>query len=61
MIPYVAPEDRWTKYKMVEFLRALGATQCVKAAAEAVGMSRQWAYKLRNRLKGEPFNRLRSL
>ena len=49
-------EDRWTKPKMVEFLRMLGATQCVAAAARAVGMSRQSAYKLRNRLKGEPFD-----
>jgi len=55
-MPYVAPEDRWTKAKMTEFLRALGATQCVASAARAVGMSRQSAYKLRNRLKGEPFD-----
>jgi hypothetical protein len=34
----------------------LGATQCVASAARAVGMSRQSAYKLRNRLKGEPFD-----
>ena len=54
--PYVAPEDRWTKPKMAEFLRVLAATQEVKAAAKAVGMSRQSAYRLRNRLKGEPFD-----
>ena len=55
-VPYVPPEDRWTKRKMAEFLRVLAATQQVKAAAKAVGMSRQSAYKLRNRLKGEPFD-----
>ena len=55
-VPYVAPEDRWTKPRMAEFLRVLAATQQVKAAAKAVGMSRQSAYKLRNRLKGEPFD-----
>ena len=55
-IPYVAPEDRWTKPKMAAFLRALGACACVSSAAKAVGMSRQSAYKLRNRLKGEPFD-----
>ena len=41
---------------MAEFLRILAAKQCVAAAARAVGMSRQSAYKLRNRLKGEPFD-----
>lgn len=55
-LPYVPPEDRWTKPKMAEFLRMLGATQCVASSARAVGMSRQSAYKLRNRLKGEPFD-----
>ena len=60
--PHLAPhhdvprEDRWNKPKLAEFLRALGATQCVKSAARAVGMSRQSAYKMRNRLKGEPFD-----
>ena len=55
-IATVPPEDRWTKRKMAEFLRMLGATQCVASAARSVGMSRQSAYKLRNRLKGEPFD-----
>lgn len=55
-VPHVAPDDRWTKPKMAEFLRVLAAHQCVAAAARAVGMSRQSAYKLRNRLKGEPFD-----
>ena len=29
-VPYVPPEDRWTKRKMAEFLRVLAATQQVK-------------------------------
>jgi hypothetical protein len=48
--------DRWTKPKMAEFLRQLAATQSVSAAARAVGMRRQAAYKLRARLKGQPFD-----
>ncbi len=48
--------DRWTKAKMAGFLRELAACHSVAAAAQAVGMSRQSAYKLRNRLKGEPFD-----
>src|SRR5690606_25272034 len=53
---YVAPGDRWNKPKMAEFLRHLAATQSVAAAARAVGMGRQSAYKLRARLKGQPFD-----
>jgi hypothetical protein len=55
-LPYVEPENRWTKWKMAEFLRHLAATHCVTKAAEAVGMGRQSAYKLRSRLKGQPFD-----
>ena len=54
--PDTDPADRWTKARMAEFLRVLAAEQSVAAAARAVGMSRQSAYKLRNRLKGEPFD-----
>lgn len=54
--PEIDPDDRWNKPKMAQFLRVLGAQQSVAAAARAVGMSRQSAYKLRNRLKGEPFD-----
>jgi hypothetical protein len=56
VIPYVAPEDRWNKPKMAMFLRELAACHNVAAAAKSVGMSRQSAYKLRNRLKGQPFD-----
>jgi hypothetical protein len=51
-----SPQDRWNKFKMAEFLRQLAATHSVSAAARSVGMSRQSAYKLRARLKGEPFD-----
>jgi len=54
--PHVARGDRWTKWKMAEFLRPLAATHSVTAAARAVGMSRKSAYKLRARLKGQPFD-----
>lgn len=40
----------------VAFLRALSATHSVAEAAEAVGRSRQAAYRLRSRLKGQPFD-----
>ena len=48
--------DRWNKPKMAAFLRELACTHSIATAAKAVGMSRQSAYKLRNRLKGEPFD-----
>ena len=57
--PRATPEvDRshWTKPRMARFLRELAATHCVATAAKAVGMTRQSAYKLRARLKGEPFD-----
>lgn len=47
---------RWSARKKVEFLRALAATHSVKAAAKAVGMSRQSVYRLRSRLKGRAFD-----
>ena len=51
-----ARRNRWTRTKMVEFLRALRALQSVDAAAHCVGMGRQSAYKLRARLAGSPFD-----
>jgi hypothetical protein len=50
------PGLRWTRARMAEFLRLLAATHSVSAAARAVEMSRQSAYRLRARLKGEPFD-----
>ncbi len=46
----------WSPAKQAAFLRELSASHCVKRAALSVGMSRQSAYKLRARLKGEPFD-----
>ena len=43
---------RWTKPKILAFLRALGESGSVTAAARAVGMSRQSAYRLRQRITG---------
>lgn len=48
--------DGWTRQRQVQFLRELAATHSVSAAARAVGMSRQSAYQLRARLRGEPFD-----
>lgn len=53
---HVRRGDRWTKPKMVEFLRQLAATHSVSEAARRVGMHRRSAYKLRARLKGQPFD-----
>lgn len=47
--------NEWTRAKMVAFLKELAASQSVHHAARSVGMSRQSAYKLRNRLGGTPF------
>ena len=48
--------DGWTIERQSTFLRALAASHSVKKAAKAAGMSRQSAYGLRARLKGEPFD-----
>lgn len=48
--------DAWSREKMAAFLRELAATQSVAEAARAVGMSRQSAYNLRNRLRQTPFD-----
>lgn len=53
----VTRHDGWTRPRQVTFLRELSATHCVTRAARAAGMSRQSAYALRARLKGEPFDR----
>jgi predicted trehalose synthase len=51
-----AKADSWTRDKQAAFLRALSATHSVTEAAQSVGMSRQSAYRLRSRLKGQPFD-----
>ena len=48
--------DGWTTARQVTFLQTLAATHSVARAAQEAGMSRQSAYQLRARLKGEPFD-----
>ena len=56
-LPATTRHDGWTFARQAAFLRELAATHCVARAAQSVGMSRQSAYALRARLKGEPFDR----
>ncbi|MDN3646360.1 hypothetical protein QWY75_09120 [Pontixanthobacter aestiaquae] len=48
--------DGWTLTKQAAFLRALSATHSVTEAAKSVSMSRQSAYRLRSKLKGQAFD-----
>lgn len=48
--------DGWTIERQTAFLEALAAGASVAGAAQQVGMSRQAAYALRARLKGQPFD-----
>lgn len=48
--------DGWTAERQVRFLQVLSASHNVSAAARSVGMSRQSAYKLRARLRDQPFD-----
>lgn len=48
--------DGWDLARQTAFLRALSATHSVSEAAKSVGRSRQSAYRLRSRLKGQPFD-----
>ncbi|OBX19184.1 hypothetical protein A9995_08620 [Erythrobacter sp. QSSC1-22B] len=50
-------EPRWTTARQVAFLTALADTHSVVEAARIAGMSRQSAYRLRTRLRGQPFAR----
>jgi hypothetical protein len=54
--PRVTRHDGWSLAKQAAFLRQLSATHSVSAAAKSVGMSRQSAYRLRSRLKGQAFD-----
>ena len=51
-----ARAGEWSLAKQAAFLRALSATHSVTQAAKSVGMSRQSAYRLRSRLKGQAFD-----
>ena len=55
LVPPSAPYH-WSRAKMARFLNELAATHSVSAAARAVGMTRQSAYRLRQRLKGQAFD-----
>jgi hypothetical protein len=48
--------DTWPLATQAAFLRALSATHSVSEAAKSVGKSRQSAYRLRSKLKGQPFD-----
>jgi hypothetical protein len=54
--PKHARHDSWPLGTQAAFLRALSATHSVAQAAQSVGRSRQSAYRLRSRLKGQPFD-----
>ncbi|QZD87343.1 hypothetical protein [Qipengyuania psychrotolerans] len=58
--PSITPASRrhdgWSLAKQAAFLRQLSATHSVSAAAKSVGMSRQSAYRLRSKLKGQAFD-----
>ncbi|MGB7373007.1 hypothetical protein [Pontixanthobacter sp.] len=55
-LPATQQHNSWTPARQAAFLRELSATHNVAAAARAVGMSRQSAYQLRAKLRGEPFD-----
>jgi hypothetical protein len=54
-VPVAARSDGWTPEKQTGFIEALGESGCVAAAAVAVGMSRESAYRLRARPDAAPF------
>jgi hypothetical protein len=47
--------DGWTAERQLRFLDALAATRSVAKAAASAGMSREGAYRLRNRSEGTLF------
>jgi putative SOS response-associated peptidase YedK len=47
--------DGWTAERQLRFLDALARTRCVIKAAEFAGMSREGAYRLRERKDGALF------
>ena len=48
---------RWSRDKIIAFVRALSETGSITASARVVGMSRQSAYRMRARM-GAPFAEL---
>jgi hypothetical protein len=47
--------DGWTAERQLRFLDALSRTRSVAGAAASAGMSREGAYRLRNRMEGSLF------
>ena len=47
--------DGWTAERQLHFLDALASSRSVRAAAAAAGMSREGAYRLRNRCEDSLF------
>ena len=47
--------DGWTAERQLHFLAELASTRSVRAAAAAAGMSREGAYRLRNRSEDSLF------
>jgi hypothetical protein len=54
-VPLRARADGWTPLRQAEFIGWLAETRSVAAAAEAVGMARETAYRLRRRRGAEGF------
>lgn len=54
-VPLRARADGWTPLRQAEFLGHLASTRSVSAAARAVGMARETAYRLRRRAGAEGF------
>lgn len=54
-VPLRAREDGWSEWRQCAFLAQLYVTGSVSAAAQAVGMSRHSAYRLRQRADAEGF------
>jgi hypothetical protein len=54
-VPLRYRADGWTPVRQAVFLGALVETRCVAAAARAVGMTRECAYRLRDKMGAESF------
>jgi len=54
-VPVRTRRDGWTPLRQAEFIGHLAQTRCVDAAARAVGMRRETAYRLRVRAGAESF------
>jgi hypothetical protein len=54
-VPLRSRTDGWTAARQRAFIAALRARPCIEAAARAVGMSRESAYRLRRHAGAESF------